>query len=88
MESLSAMPLTTANSFALYPNPVKDVLRIIGTSSDKAKIEIYSSTGILVKALEINGQNHEINVSSLTQGIYILRYSKDNVIKACRFTKE
>ena len=88
MESLSAMPLTTANSFALYPNPVKDVLRIIGTSSDKAKIEIYSSTGILVKALEINGQNHEINVSSLTQGIYILRYTKDNSIKACRFTKE
>lgn len=78
--------VTNNDNFVLYPNPVKDVLYISGAIG-YAKIEIFNISGMLVKVTETYGQNHEIDVSTLVQGIYTLRYTVDNVAKTSRFSK-
>ena len=58
-------------SYTIFPNPVTDVLRITN-SQDLKKIQIVNIMGqVMDPGKEINIQ--EINVSSLSKGVYILR---------------
>ena len=56
----------------IYPNPVSDTLYIRGTEKIE-KAEIYNMVGQRVAAFD--SINHQIDVSSLSKGNYILQYS-------------
>lgn len=67
----------TVKNHRIYPNPLKDVLKIEGECD---LIEIYDAMGKLI--MTANGENHsvevtprttEIDVSSLSNGIYIIK---------------
>ncbi len=64
--------------FDIYPNPVKDVLRITNIT-DNQLVTIYSINGKIVKKIDVS-TNDEINVSDLKSGLYIIgvgnKYSK------------
>lgn len=51
----------------IYPNPVQDVLYV---SEGIAQVAVYSITGQLVQSYK--ALNNQINVSSLSKGLYIL----------------
>ena len=56
----------------IYPNPVTDILYFNGVEKiDKA--EIYNMVGQKVKSF--NSVDHQIDVSSLLSGDYLLQYS-------------
>ncbi|WP_418251505.1 T9SS type A sorting domain-containing protein [Flavobacterium covae] len=55
------------NNFALYPNPVKEVLYF---SEDLENITIYNGEGKLVLKNEQN--MNTMNLSDLPKGIYLL----------------
>ncbi len=62
------------NGFAtinLYPNPANDKIRIEGLEGRK-EIRIYDALGLLIKALDVDGEN-EIDISDLAAGFYFLR---------------
>jgi len=61
--------------FTIYPNPAIDVLKLIRSTTDNAKIEIYTSDGALIKtqSLETNETTAEIDVSSFPTGVYLIR---------------
>ena len=59
------------NSFKLYPNPTKDILKIQGTSIKN--ITITNITGKIVVISKIN----EINISHLQNGIYFVKIENE-----------
>lgn len=67
----------------LYPNPVKDILNII--LNDVRNIEIYDLLGKMM--LSETNPDSKINVSSLPQGIYIVKIITDNDYHTEKFIK-
>ena len=68
------------------PNPVTTNLIV---SSDK-RIETYkliSSIGQLLRNVEVNAQDFEIDMSTLQSGIYLLRLSSDRKSKTIKIIK-
>ncbi|HEX6914552.1 MAG TPA: zinc-dependent metalloprotease family protein [Chitinophagaceae bacterium] len=79
----------------IYPNPARDVLNIEYTSmaAGKLQLQVIDSKGSVVVKKDMTvtaGKNLEsINVSTLSQGMYILRY-QDNAgnVSYSRFVKQ
>ncbi|MCL2072976.1 MAG: T9SS type A sorting domain-containing protein [Marinilabiliaceae bacterium] len=72
----------------IYPNPVGDKLRIVQKTANKAKIEIFTLSGILLKSLEVNQQTTEFDVSDLIQGVYLIKIINNETESVLRFVKE
>lgn len=68
------------NNFFVYPNPAKDIIRIIGIENQN--IEIFSIDGKSIYKGEYEGS---LNVSNLSKGTYIIK-TKDNT-HALKFIK-
>lgn len=86
---LNGTPVLSTENFEsvkinIYPNPVKDFLNI--QNNQKYDFEIYNMLGKLV----LKGDNieNQINVNTLTKGIYILRLKNDDKIFNQKFIKE
>jgi len=60
----------------VYPNPARDILYI--QNCELGTAVIYSATGQLMGEYRISDQLNNINVSSLTQGLYIIKIVGDN----------
>ena len=73
---------TTASEIELFPNPVKDYLRMKSPQNHQ-KITIYSLTGELI--LESKKLNIPIDVSFIKPGLYIAVFDDTNAVK---FVKE
>ena len=74
-------------SVSLYPNPTKNELNI----SSKNKIEsviIYNILGKKVKSFAVNALSKSLDVSNLSKGIYILKYTSNNAVGSMKFAKE
>ena len=72
-----------ASGVIIYPNPVQNILYVKG-NSEAYSIEIYSLIGQLVKTVS---NANEIDVSLLSQGIYLIRIRNDNISTTQRFIK-
>lgn len=76
--------INTTN-MSISPNPVKDYLFING-NEQVIKATIYTINGCLVQTL--NTLDNKINVSNLSQGMYILMVQTDKGITQNKFIKE
>ncbi|MGB0770540.1 MAG: PEP/pyruvate-binding domain-containing protein [Flavobacteriaceae bacterium] len=72
-----------ASAVIIYPNPVQNILYVEGNSGAYS-IEIYSLIGHLVKTVS---NANEIDVSLLSQGIYLIRIRNENISTTQRFIK-
>ena len=54
----------------VYPNPVKDVLTI--TADNIKQVVMYNSLGQIVKTVDVDEDNMQINVSDLQNGMYFV----------------
>ena len=61
---------TENQQLSIYPNPVKEILRITNIP-DNHSVTIYSIDGKAVKKIEVS-ESAEINVSDLKSGLYII----------------
>jgi len=78
---------SNAFSMSLYPSPAKNELKI----SAENKIDtasIYNILGRKVKSFSVNAKTSSLDVSSLSTGIYILKYTSNNVVGSMKFIKE
>ena len=69
------------NSLKLFPNPVSEVLNLVGEGMNK--VEIYNAMGQLVLTEEVNG-NATISTSALCNGFYFVRIYAQNGEMATR----
>lgn len=57
----------------IYPNPATDFVHFVSEQNQELHITIYNMIGSKVLDTYINGTTKEINVSSLTSGVYIVK---------------
>ena len=74
------------NKFTLYPNGADDVINLKGPkSTSNSPYVIYDMLGVMKKQGTIN--NDQIEVSTLIQGIYILKFETDEGYVFKKFIK-
>ena len=78
--ALSSNDISQLTDISVYPNPVKDKLVIKG---EYTSVEIYDVFGKLVLSAK---SNKTINVSSLSNGIYMLNINTENTTTAKKIT--
>lgn len=77
--------VASVNTISIFPNPAQDVLNF--SSKEKIQnIEIYNNLGQQVMKSEV--RNQSINISGLSQGIYILKAQSQEGIQNIKFIKE
>jgi hypothetical protein len=64
------------NSFVIYPNPVKDAVKIQGRNINS--ISVYNSVGVLVERIEVRSNETEINMNGYNTGIYFVQVNTEN----------
>ena len=74
-----------STEFKIYPNPANDEIFIKSDLPIK-KVEIYSITGVLL--LFENNFNGKISISTLPQGVYMVKIDTDNDVITQKFVKE
>ncbi len=68
-----------AGQFTIFPNPANDVVTIATKDVDAGNIQILDMSGRVVAQapMSAGSNNHEINVSSLSAGAYIVKVATD-----------
>lgn len=74
------------NTFKLYPNPTNNKLTI--ESLQKSTIEILNIQGQTIQQQQLKQDKTDIDISGLTNGIYILKLTNSNKTEIKRFIKE
>lgn len=78
------------NSLLVYPNPANTNLFVkLGSVSGKATVVVYNAIGqVVIEAKELTDNSAEINVSSLTKGVYILRVTNGKEVSNTKIVVE
>jgi len=76
-------------SFRIYPNPASDklIVRDENFSSDYT-IEIINLDGRTLLTVSANQEEVEMNLTSLTKGLYILKVVRTNQVELLKFIKD
>ncbi|MDA3817748.1 MAG: T9SS type A sorting domain-containing protein [Prolixibacteraceae bacterium] len=79
-----------ASNLITYPNPVTDVLNIELTGvASRGTISILTLEGKLLQEQKTDGANTAVlNLSQLSQGIYLCRYASTTEIKTVKIIKQ
>lgn len=87
--------LSTANisstSLQIFPNPVKDVVYIADTTfGSSIKVEVVDVTGrkVTEQTLKVNANRTQLDTSSLTAGVYILKINNGKEVITKKLIKK
>ena len=74
----------------IYPNPAKEILNITSDITGVAgTYEIYNTLGQAIAAKNISfEENQSIDISGLSQGVYIIKLTREGKAKTLKFIKE
>jgi hypothetical protein len=83
---LSSSENLLADAIKIYPNPAKDVLHIdLNTiSSNKLNIQLFTALGQKVFEKDVISSEVSIPISSLSNGIYLVKISSENESKTIK----
>ena len=66
----------TFKDLSIYPNPSREIINISGITKENYSIKIYTPQGQIVKS--ISSKAIQINVASLTPGIYFIKIQTED----------
>ena len=72
----------------LHPNPAQESLNITLPSTESATLEVFDLNGKLLQSKNVQKERIQLDVSELSQGTYILKYSLDETIITNKFVKQ
>ncbi len=88
VSTATAINNSETNGFAIYPNPVKNDLKItVPTGYKNASITIFNSEGKQVLKGVLEAAQNNINVSSINNGIYNIQISNGSKTMSQKFIK-
>jgi hypothetical protein len=70
-----------------YPNPVKEALTLSGTDNINS-VAVFNMLGQQVIAQTINAREGRIGMAHLATGVYIVKITSGETVKAIRVNKE
>ena len=71
----------------VFPNPAQNNITVENTSNDEM-LSIYNMQGQLVLKQVLNGTKEDIDISALSEGMYIVKIEGAKCNKAGKFSKE
>ncbi len=77
-----------ANQFALYPNPVSEILTLQNANAGMFNVAVIDMQGRVIMTQENINAEANINVSTLANGIYNVRITEGNQSTTKRFIKQ
>jgi hypothetical protein len=92
--SISELDGVTTGNIAIQPNPVKDVAQLLFNADENgtASISVFSMTGAKVFEQGINYSrglnNHQVNVSGLPEGVYVVMLKAGDTILKNKMVKQ
>lgn len=86
--TLSASSVEKALGFSMYPNPTNGVVSIRNKQLNNASITVYDLNGRALLSKKLNSTASEINISNLSNGLYIFRVQTENGEFAKRIIKQ
>jgi hypothetical protein len=80
----------TAQAFLVYPNPASDLvtIEINTTKQGSASYVIYNLTGTQVMSNKLGNMKEQINISSLTSGLYFIEISMNGAVSTHKLIVE
>jgi hypothetical protein len=72
----------------IYPNPAHDKLFIINPTTGKYNASIFTMDGRLLSTYSLDGTKSELDVSALTDGLYIIKINSNQGLLVNKFLKE
>ena len=73
-------------NFSISPIPEKDFINV-SAAKNIQKVEIFNTLGQKVMTKEINNSTSQINVSDLSNGVYVLKAVIDTIEGSYKFVK-
>lgn len=73
--------------FSMYPNPTSNILNISAKETIQ-NAQIFNVLGKEVMNLNINKNSESIDISSLSSGIYLIKYQSNGAVGTAKFVKE
>ncbi len=77
---------SSLSKLAVYPSPASDFVFV--ECEGVTEIEIYNSTGDLVRTYERVSQIEKISIDDFSAGLYIIKAHNQNKVSSARFIKE
>ncbi|HMP32427.1 MAG TPA: T9SS type A sorting domain-containing protein, partial [Saprospiraceae bacterium] len=71
-QALTNIASTNLTDVNLYPNPTTGILRLSTDDTTIDKVNIYTTTGVLISQLTVTNRKH-MDISDLATGSYILQ---------------
>jgi|GEM_PF-7014776 len=65
------------SSFSMYPNPTKNLV-LVGSRTEVSTLDVYSISGKLILTKELTFGSNNVDITSLSSGIYLARFSAEN----------
>jgi len=85
-DGLSNSDFDNAN-FSYYPNPVKNTLNL-SYNQEISNVKIFNLLGQRVSASTINANQGQVDMSNLSNGVYLVKVTSNNQEKTIRVIKE
>ncbi|RAK23564.1 putative secreted protein (Por secretion system target) [Flavobacterium aquaticum] len=79
------------NNIVVYPNPSKEIFNLITGKNEISEIKVYDVLGKVVwskKDFEVSNSEIQLNLSSVSSGVYFLRITSHNKSVVRRIIKE
>ncbi|MFZ4670829.1 MAG: alpha/beta fold hydrolase [Flavobacterium sp.] len=88
--TLSSPDFTSSDSLKIYPNPTTSNVYFDNTNSNFKEVSIYNYLGQEVSKTSFASsiQNQEIDMSTLTTGVYVLKFSDGKTSKTAKIIKQ
>lgn len=88
-QTLLSVPNFESSQFSVYPNPVKDIARILSATDTTYDVQIYDSYGRCVNTIEgVTKRECEIDMSSYSAGVYFLKMNSNSTTETFGIVKE
>jgi hypothetical protein len=76
-----------AKTLSVYPNPVKNQLRISFPTTGDLHMDVYNVLGVKVKSFTYNNNAGVVDISELQNGVYFVRFTDGGKSFTKQFTK-
>ncbi len=85
--SVGVNNIAAGNEISIYPNPAKDILYIKNNNTPFLLL-IANMSGKTVLATEVHTGTNAINISTLSQGVYMMRYLQGEEVQVKKLLKD